>query len=253
MTVNGYGKLPAGISSTQKSTILKAQYAAMLLYIPSLLFSKLPTLVILHVISPSERFRRLLLFTSLVIIAWAISSELVSAFQCQPSKTWDYINGRCVNRKAFYTYFEAMNGITELALVGLPFVVLANVNTSIRRRVSVLSVFCVRLMSVGAIVAKLILLGSGTNDDPFFGTWPVTICTQLIQFLSLMSACVLYLRPFLEALTSGFINGDDLRRRGQIKPYALEPEESSVELTTVMSRSNGTADFGRRQSEGTPL
>ncbi|MCJ1328882.1 hypothetical protein MMC10_005559 [Thelotrema lepadinum] len=257
MTTNGYGRPSAELSSAQMSTILKAQYTAMLLYIPSLLFSKLPTLVILNVVSPKQRFRKLLLISALVIMAWAGSSELVSAFQCQPLRTWDFVNGRCMNRVAFYMYFEVMNGLTDLILVLLPIILVANINTSIYRRLHVISVFCIRLMGVGAVVAKLVLLMSEKNDDPFFATWPATICTQLIQFLSLLSACVLYLRPFLEALTSGFINGDDLRRRGQIKPYLIEsglmdPGSSSYELTSAISRSKGRADFSETQPTSKP-
>jgi hypothetical protein len=50
----------------------------------------------------------------------------------------------------------------------------------------------------------------------------------MIQFFSLLSACILCLRPFLESLTSGFLNGDDLRRRGQDRPYILMPDSAAV-------------------------
>ena len=50
--------------------------------------------------------------------------------------------------------------------------------------------------------------------DPTLDTWPATICTQIIQCLSLSSACFLYLKPFLDSVQSGFIRSDDLRRRG---------------------------------------
>ena len=231
------------------ATILKAQYAAMLLYIPSLLFSKLPTLVIINVVSPLERFRKLLLITALVILAWAVTSELVAAFQCQPSSPWDISNGQCFNRFAFYTYFEAMNAFTDLLLILLPIALVANINTSLSRRISVLSVFCVRTLPIGAIVAKLVLSSLETDGDPFFATWPVAVCTQLIQFLSLLSACILYLRPFLEALTPGFINGDDLRRRGQIKPYIADSLQLSDELVSSKSKSLGHSSSGGTQPE----
>ena len=43
---------------------------------------------------------------------------------------------------------------------------------------------------------------------------PDIICTQAVQCLSIVSICVLYLKPFLESLESGFIRADDMRRRG---------------------------------------
>lgn len=51
-----------------------------------------------------------------------------------------------------------------------------------------------------------------------------------------MAACILYVRPFLEALSSGFINGDDLRRRGELRPYALESAGLSVSSTSQSHR-----------------
>ena len=47
-----------------------------------------------------------------------------------------------------------------------------------------------------------------TND------WPVAICAQIVQCLSLSCACCLYLKPFLDSVESGLIRSDDIRRRG---------------------------------------
>ena len=58
-----------------------------------------------------------------------------------------------------------------------------------------------------------------------------------------MSACILYLRPFLEALTSGFINGNDLRRRGEINPFTLG--SSNVALTFALKEQKISTDQGR--------
>ena len=70
----------------------------MLLYIPSLFFSKLPALIFLNLISPIQQFRQMLLGTAIIILGWTLSSELVSAFQCRPSNAWDYLSGQCVDR-----------------------------------------------------------------------------------------------------------------------------------------------------------
>ena len=51
------------------------------------------------------------------------------------------------------------------------------------------------------------------SEDAVHDFWPVS-CTQVIQALSILSACILYLKPFLETLESGFFGSDDLRRRG---------------------------------------
>lgn len=87
------------------------------------------------------------------------------------------------------------------------------------------------------------------QPDQLFDMWPVIICTQVIQCLSIMSACILHLRPFLEALTSGFINGDDLRRRGAIQPYALA--SSNLAFTFALKDQKTSIDPARpSESDG---
>lgn len=68
---------------------------------------------------------------------------------------------------------------------------------------------------IAACVCKLVFW-NWTPDptDPTLDTWPATICTQIIQCLSISSACFLYLKPFLDSIESGFIRSDDMRRRG---------------------------------------
>jgi hypothetical protein len=41
------------------------------------------------------------------------------------------------------------------------------------------------------------------------------VTVTLVENLSIATACVPYLKPFLESLESGMIRSDDLRRRGQ--------------------------------------
>ena len=53
-----------------------------------------------------------------------------------------------------------------------------------------------------------------SSPDPVFESWTTTLCTQIIQCLNIFSACVLYLRPLLRSLQSGFLRVDDLRRQG---------------------------------------
>lgn len=78
--------------------VVQAEYAAMLLYIPSLLFSKLPTLVLLKKIVPMQQFQRMVYGIGALTVAWAVTSEIVSIFQCRPARTWDYLYGQCLNR-----------------------------------------------------------------------------------------------------------------------------------------------------------
>ena len=71
---------------------------------------------------------------------------------------------------------------------------------------------------MAATICKIVFwtrLQQAHDLDPTFDLWPVSICTQCIQCLEIIAASCLYLRPLLDSLDSGFMRGDDLRRRGE--------------------------------------
>lgn len=45
--------------------------------------------------------------------------------------------------------------------------------------------------------------------------WQAVVAAQVVQCLSIVTACVPYLKPFLDSLESGQMRADDLRRRGK--------------------------------------
>ena len=80
------------------SEVLKAQYAAHLLYIPSLCFAKLALLSVLYRVSPVKWDKRLISGVGLFIIIWAAVAVVVEAFQCQVPQAWNYLDQKCINR-----------------------------------------------------------------------------------------------------------------------------------------------------------
>ncbi|MCJ1377796.1 hypothetical protein MMC17_000892 [Xylographa soralifera] len=215
-TANGFGKPITSLTSSVLLTDLKAEYAASLLYIPGLCFSKLSVLAMIRTITPARRNRLLVYGLTVTVIAWALTAEFAAAFQCQAQSPFDYVTGTCFNRTALMNYLEITNIITDVALIALPFFIIWNVKTSVTRKASVLLVFALRIFVMAVSICKLVYWNRiSTTADPTLDLWPVAICTELIQCLEIMAACCLYLKPFLESLESGFIRGGDLRRRGE--------------------------------------
>ena len=71
--------------------------------------------------------------------------------------------------------------------------------------------------------------------------WRVVICTQVVQCLSIISACIPYLKPFLESLESGLMRADDLRRRDNTGLYGSKGESGG----SGYNSSNKSSKFGR--------
>ena len=54
----------------------------------------------------------------------------------------------------------------------------------------------------------------------------MALCSQLAQCLSIVATCLVYLRPFLDSLGTGFIQVGDLKRQ-QTPGFGYNPEGSS--------------------------
>ena len=68
---------------------------------------------------------------------------------------------------------------------------------------------------MAATLSQLIYLHKASHsEDSTFDRWPALLCAQISQCLGIVSACIVYLRPFLGSLESGFLRVDDERRRG---------------------------------------
>ena len=68
---------------------------------------------------------------------------------------------------------------------------------------------------IAASACKLVFWNNVPDSQkPSHDPWTVILCTQVAQCLSITTACLLYLKPFLETFESGFIRSDDVRRRG---------------------------------------
>ena len=72
---------------------------------------------------------------------------------------------------------------------------------------------------VVAIAVQLYYINKvGQHDSPS-KDWHNILSSQIVQNLSIITACVPYLKPLLESLESGMIRSDDLRRRGKDGEY----------------------------------
>ena len=90
---------------------------------------------------------------------------------------------------------------------------------------------------IAASACKLAFWHS-THDFQRLGydPWIVTICTQTVQCFSIVSACFLYLKPFLDSVESGFIRNDDIRRRGTDDYYGHNTGGSSTSRSAFSIR-----------------
>jgi len=87
------------------------------------------------------------------------------------------------------------------------------IQTPWRKKLTIVGVFGIRVFVVAAVACQLFYSNQPVSD-PAFDLWPASISTQVVQCLSITTACIPYLKPFLDSLESGLMRADDLRRRG---------------------------------------
>ena len=69
-------------------------------------------------------------------------------------------------------------------------------------------------MIAAAIRIAYLAKESNSGNDQTLKAWPATLCALIVESLSVIAACIPYLKPFLDSLESGMMNNEQLRREG---------------------------------------
>ncbi|TEY54712.1 hypothetical protein BOTCAL_0238g00170 [Botryotinia calthae] len=209
---NGLGKFIETLTDGQVETILKAQYSANILYIASLFFAKMSIVMFIYDFTPIAAERIVTKVLGFVISLWAITSILAVAFQCRSSKVWDSIAGECSSQTVFWNYNAIVNIVTDASIILLITFIALHIQTTWSRKLTLIWIFGTRISVIAAVSFQL-FYSNKRIEDPTFDPWRTTICNQVVQCLSIITACAPYLKIFLDSLWSGMLRSDDLRRR----------------------------------------
>ncbi|MCJ1246644.1 hypothetical protein MMC30_003853 [Trapelia coarctata] len=213
-TANGLGQHIFDQTPPQLTAFEKSTYAGDLLFVLSLMLSKVSILVFLKSLTPVEAHVRYIYGLGALIVVWSVISLLAAAFQCSLPKVWATLSPQCFNQRAFWTYFGISNIATELLLIILPIFIIAPINASISRKLLIISCFSARIVVIACIVPEVIYRRQAYISEDFtFAVWPAVICSQWVTSMSIVTASVPYLQPFFKSLQSGMIRTDDTRRR----------------------------------------
>ncbi|KAI3390863.1 hypothetical protein diail_8473 [Diaporthe ilicicola] len=211
---NGLGKRESSLTESQLIIYEKSVYAADFLYIATLFFSKSSVLVLLRALTPVRNHQLLTYALASVLGLWAMSSLFAVGFQCSAPQKWAIVDGDCINQTSFWLVFGILNIITEIFLIIIPAVIMRSVQIPQAKKTVIVLVFALRIFVAAAIIPELIFRDrAGQSADQTFALWPAVVCSLSVQCLSIVFACMPYLKPFFGALESGMIRMDDTRRR----------------------------------------
>ncbi|OAG00741.1 uncharacterized protein CC84DRAFT_1053855, partial [Paraphaeosphaeria sporulosa] len=157
------------------------------------------------------------------VLMWVVSACMLTSvfgfgFQCNVPHTWKFVGNVCIHRIRFYTVVEVINTLLDLILAFFPSFIILGLRIDQKRKFITIGFYMILSMRlsnfisiIAAIITQLVVMYT-RSEDPFL-SWTFALAVQIIQTLSIVTACGPYLKPFLQSINSGMIGNDDIRRR----------------------------------------
>ncbi|KAL8764563.1 MAG: hypothetical protein Q9194_006978 [Teloschistes cf. exilis] len=213
----GLGQPISGLSDSEVMSFEKGQYAADMLYIAALAFSKFSSIAYMIQFTPDHRHR---LWGKVILAAaatWAVVAFLGVAFECGVPRPWAIVNGKRMNVTAFWEAMGAIDILTDFALIALPTYITWHLQMARKHKVAVTIAFGCRIILPPIVILRLIYLDSAFNSDNQTFDYRRTVFCMLADVnASVLVACIPFLKPFMQGLESGLLTSD-LRVRGPTK------------------------------------
>ncbi|KAI2462938.1 hypothetical protein F4781DRAFT_418334 [Annulohypoxylon bovei var. microspora] len=211
-TSQGLGKDISTLTEDAISGFLKAQYASIPFQILTFALVKWSIAVFIVHLSPDEFHLRVDLGLRVLVGLWLVSGIFSSLFQCSLPTPWDYLNGaHCIDRRAWWTYIGALNIITEVGIIALYLLIIWDLQISHSRKAIVLSIFLTRVFVIAAAIAQLVISWNAYPDPNVTQSmWLPILLNQVVLCVSIVTACLPYLKPFMQSLQSGIVRVENI-------------------------------------------
>ncbi|KAI9757777.1 MAG: hypothetical protein M4579_003313 [Chaenotheca gracillima] len=202
----GLGQHMPSLQDDEIRSFEQGQYASDLLYIATLCFSKLTSLMFIVHLTPDKQHRRWSAGIIVAIIIWALIALFGISFACELPYPWAIL--------ALWGAIGTLDIVTDLTLVALPAYILWHVQMPPSRKGIVCIAFASRIILIPLIILRLVFLSSAISSSDKTFDYRDTVFTSLADAnASILVACIPFLKPFMNSLDSGLLTSD-LRVRG---------------------------------------
>ncbi|KAF2679779.1 hypothetical protein K458DRAFT_393619 [Lentithecium fluviatile CBS 122367] len=242
-SIHALGQHSADLNAEQLKIFQKAEYAGCMLYIANMGCARISVCLLIKKILPGSIASTSVMVFAGFTVLWTISGVFVTAFPCSVPNPWQFDFGKkCINLVKWINYVGITNIVVEILLVAIPLVVW-NLRTSAGRRLSVSLLFLARLSVVAAVAAQLSFFNRyALKTDYTYTYWRTALCYQIAQNLSIITANLPCLHPFIIKVLAGTIQAetiafdwailDFLNRRGGKGGFdAMSSQSSTLPMT----------------------
>ena len=136
---------------------------------------------------------------------WALTGIIVLAAQCGSHLPWT--THQCINVKAFWIGMAPVDILTEFVVVMVPIWMMVPVQVALSKKAVIVVAFAFRLTVIAATIARLFYIhpATGSASDATWIAVNYNIVTEVILCISIMTACIPCLKPFLDGFESGMM------------------------------------------------
>ncbi|KAL4786036.1 hypothetical protein BJX76DRAFT_139834 [Aspergillus varians] len=240
---HGYGYHFTTVSSHNFDQVMKSQYAAYILYVAGLCFSKLSLSTFIRNLTPVHKDHFQAAILQILIALLGMTGVIGTAFQCHLPHPWDYWNGQCFNLRAWSYFISVSNIITDCMIISQALLLIYGIHATWKKKIVFSSIFLTRFLVIIATIIEIVLSHDVRHStDPTYDYCPATITSQVVQCASIVTACWGQLKPFLNQLKS---NG--LRIQGV--EYQYSTGNGPTSQTYPLSGGIGGAYHSRSREE----
>jgi len=205
----GLGQPAANSTQLQKNHFQKAEYASLIFYVVTLGMAKFATFALISLLVQRRQYRTLVHGTMTLTAVWTIAATFGVAFQCSVPKTWAILSEQCFDQIAFWDVIGAFDIMTDLLAILLPIYTLRVLQTTWVKKGTVMLAFSVRIIVIPLTILRLIYLNEAfKSPDRVLYDWKVAVVTQIGMNVSIITACVPFLKPVMAQLQPGWSTGN---------------------------------------------
>lgn len=97
--------------------------------------------------------------------------------------------------------------LTDLVIVIVPVMMMVPVQVAMSKKATIVAAFSFRILVIAATIARLFYINPATNTsrDATFDAVNYNILTQVVLSISILTACIPCLKPFLDSFDSGMM------------------------------------------------
>lgn len=210
-----YGSRRHCVASRYKQSILRfaktfkqADYTASYFFVVSYGLSKVSILLLITRLAVERLHQKIALYTVYLTGAWTFAALVALAARCGTHLPWNVSSSdaasQCINVKTFWIAITPVDVLIEIVIMAIPILMMIPVQVAVSKKLVIIFAFLFRLAVVASSIARLcFLLPYMPSADYTFRVVNADIVTQLVLCMSITTACIPCLKPFLDAFDSG--------------------------------------------------